>query len=128
MYVFLLPLNSLYFRKFFIMIYDKNNVFAKILKKEIKSKPVFENDFVLAFFDIAPKSKIHILVIPKGNFVDFYDFHSNASTEFISEFYKSIKSIVEQFEITNNFRLLTNCGSESGQEVFHFHVHILSNK
>ena len=67
------------------MIYDKNNIFAKILRKEISCKKVYESDHVLAFHDINPQKKVHVLVIPKGEYVDLDDFNSKASDKEIVE-------------------------------------------
>ena len=61
------------------MSYDKNNIFAKILRGEIPCKKVYENDHVLAFHDINPQKKVHVLVIPKGEYVDLDDFNNKAS-------------------------------------------------
>ncbi|MDR0632765.1 MAG: HIT domain-containing protein [Holosporales bacterium] len=111
------------------MAYDDTNVFAKILRREIASDPVFEDDYVVAFRDIHPKAPTHILVIPKGKYEDFYDFHNNASTEEICGFYNAIKKVVDMLGLkTSGFNLLSNCGKTAGQEVFHYHMHILSNK
>ena len=60
------------------MSYDKNNIFAKILRGEIPCKKVYENDHVLSFHDINPQKKVHVLVIPKGEYVDLNDFNNKA--------------------------------------------------
>jgi diadenosine tetraphosphate (Ap4A) HIT family hydrolase len=111
------------------MSYDNNNIFAKILRGEAESNVVLENKFVLAFHDIFPKAPVHVLVIPKGSFIDVYDFHKNASRDQILRFYKSINEVVELLDVKEyGFNLLSNCGVNGGQQVFHYHVHILSNK
>ena len=72
------------------MIYDKNNIFAKILRNEIPCKKVYENDYILAFHDVNPQKKIHILVIPKGEYINLDDFNNNASDKEIVELNKAI--------------------------------------
>ena len=77
------------------MSYDDNNIFAKILRGEIPCKKIYENDHVLAFHDINPQKKIHVLVIPKREYIDLDDFNSNASDKEIVEFYKAISQVVK---------------------------------
>lgn len=108
-------------------IYDKQNVFAKILKGEIPCKKVYEDEHVLAFNDIHPDAPTHILVIPKNQYTCFSDFTQNASEEEIGTFFKVVGSITKQLKV-DDFRLVTNNGAKSGQSVFHFHMHILSGK
>ena len=72
------------------MSYDKNNIFAKILRGEIPCKKVYENDHVLAFHDINPQKKVHVLVIPKGEYTDLDDFNSKASDKEIVELNKAV--------------------------------------
>ena len=61
------------------MTYDNNNIFAKIIRKEIPCKKIYENKYALAFYDINPQAKVHILVIPKSKYISFADFSQNAS-------------------------------------------------
>jgi diadenosine tetraphosphate (Ap4A) HIT family hydrolase len=111
------------------MAYDNNNVFAKILKGEIACERLFEDDYAVAFRDINPKAPTHILVIPTGKYEDFYDFHSSAPAEEICGFYKAINKIADLLGLgACGFNLQSNCGKGAGQEVFHYHMHILSNK
>ena len=75
------------------MSYDKNNIFAKILRKEIPCKKIFENDHVLSFYDINPQKKIHALVIPKGNYTNLDDFNNRASDQEIVALSKAITEV-----------------------------------
>ncbi|MCC2646359.1 MAG: hypothetical protein K0R02_424 [Rickettsiaceae bacterium] len=109
-------------------MYDKNNIFAKIIRGEIPSNKVYEDDKVLAFHDIAPAAPIHVLVIPKGEYQNFNEFVSQASAEETKYFFYKVNEIAKTLETQNNYRLITNIGSEAGQSVFHFHVHIISGK
>tara|TARA_E500000178_G_C16525477_1_gene531992 strand:+ start:98 stop:460 length:363 start_codon:yes stop_codon:yes gene_type:complete len=113
------------------MSYDKNNIFAKILRGEIPCKKVFENDYVLAFHDINPQKKIHVLLIPKGEYIDLDNFVEKASDKEIVELNKSIKHVVKILKISSNdsgYRILSNIGSDGGQEVPHLHFHIFGGE
>ena len=108
--------------------YNNENIFAKILRHEIPSKKVFENDVVYAFEDINPQAPIHILVIPKKPFCSFTDFSEKADEKFIFQFIRSINLIVKKLELKEGYRLITNIGKHGGQEVPHLHFHLLSGK
>jgi len=117
------------------MIYDKNNIFAKILRGEIPLKPgekIYENDFVLSFYDINPKKKIHALVIPKGQYVDLDDFSKRASEKEIAELIKGISVVASKLGVSGQnsegYRSLTNLGVNGGQEIPHLHFHIFGGE
>ncbi|EHH67386.1 histidine triad nucleotide-binding protein [Gluconobacter morbifer] len=107
------------------MSYDPDNVFARILRKEIPARTVYEDDFALAFQDIAPKAPVHILVIPKGPYVSIADFGAKASPEELTGFWRAVSKVAEEQGLTEEgFRLISNSGINAGQEVPHFHVHL----
>lgn len=109
--------------------YDSNNIFAKILRGEIPSRKLFENEWVLAFHDINPQAPIHVLVIPKAQYVSFADFSARASEQEITGFVRALGEIAKQLGLeADGYRLLTNMGANSGQEVPHFHAHIFGGK
>ena len=109
--------------------YDKQNIFAKILRSEIPCVKILENDYALAFKDINPLALIHILVIPKNPYVDFYDFNENAKSNEIRYFWKLTNDVINQKNILEKgYRIITNSGIDGNQEVPHFHVHILGGK
>ena len=110
------------------MVYNKENVFAKILKKELPAERVYENNYVLAFKTIKPMADTHILVIPKGEFVSYNDFVGKASNVEIVEFFKAIDIIAQELKIDDSYKLVMNHGKAVGQEVFHFHVHLMHGK
>lgn len=111
------------------MTYDDNNIFAKILRGEIPCGKVFEDDHVLAFRDIQPKAPVHILVIPKGKYVSVADFGAKASPEEITAFWRAVSKIAADNELPDSgFRAIANTGLNGGQEVPHFHVHILGGR
>ena len=106
--------------------YDKNNIFAKIIRKEIPANIVFEDENLLAFHDISKASPIHVLVIPKGEYVDFV---TNAKKEEVAYFFKKISEIAEELKVINSgFRIISNIGLDAHQTVPHFHMHILAGK
>ncbi len=109
-------------------MYDKDNIFFKIINKQIPCKSIFENEFVLSFHDINPKADIHALVIPKKPYIDILDFTENASFEEIKGFFDGVKQAVKILDIEDGFKCLVNTKEKGGQEVFHFHMHILRNK
>lgn len=107
------------------MSYDKENIFAKILRGEIPCDKVYEDEYVLAFNDIAPQAPIHALVIPKGEYISFDDFSSTASAEEIAGFYKAAQKVAAELGLQEGgYRTLANTGSDAHQEVPHFHLHI----
>ena len=111
------------------MNYNKKNIFAKILRGEIPCKKIYENDYVLAFYDANPQKKVHILVIPKGEYIDLDDFNSNASDKEIIELNKAITHVSELLGAKDKgYRALTNIGSDGGQEVPHLHFHIFAGE
>ena len=111
------------------MSYDKNNIFAKILRGEVSCQKVYENDYVLAFRDINPQKKVHVLVIPKGEYVDLDDFNSKASDKEIVEVNKAVTHVATLVGSKDKgYRALTNIGKDGGQEVPHLHFHIFAGE
>ena len=111
------------------MNYDKNNIFAKILKGDISCKKIYENKYVLAFNDINPQKKIHVLVIPKGSYTNLDDFNKNATDQEIAETNKAISHVANLLGATDKgYRVLTNIGNYGGQEVLHLHFHIFAGE
>jgi histidine triad (HIT) family protein len=107
------------------MAYDRDNVFAKILRGEIPCKRVYEDEHALAFHDINPLAPVHVLVIPKGEYVAMDDFASKASTETIAGFFRAVGEVARELGLAESgYRFLANTGAHGRQEVPHFHVHI----
>jgi len=110
-------------------MYDENNIFAKILRKEIPCNVVYEDDNVLFFYDIKPLSKIHILGIPKVKAVNFTEFISMSDSNNIKYFFNKIFDIIKDLDLDKTgYRLVTNNGRDANQEVAHFHIHILGGE
>ena len=114
------------------MSYDNNNIFAKILRGEIPCKKIYEDKFVLSFYDINPQKKIHALVIPKGKYIDLDDFSQNASSEEIVALIKGINIVAKKLGISvdtgKGYRTLANISEDGGQEVPHLHFHLFGGE
>jgi len=109
--------------------YDDANIFARILRGEIPNKTVYEDEWVLAFHDINPQAPTHVLVIPKGRYVSFADFSSKASEAEIAGFTRAVGKIAQALGLeAAGYRVIANMGEHSGQEVAHFHVHIVGGR
>jgi diadenosine tetraphosphate (Ap4A) HIT family hydrolase len=109
--------------------YDDANIFARILRGEIPAKKVFENEWALAFHDIAPQAPTHVLVIPKGPYCSFADFSATASAEEIAGFIRAVGTVAKELGLEGpGYRLLANMGEHGGQEVPHFHVHLFAGR
>ncbi len=114
------------------MNYNNNNIFAKILRAEIPCKKIYEDDFVLSFYDINPQKKVHALVIPKGKYIDLDDFSANASSDEIVGLLKGINTVAKKLRISvdtgQGYRALANIGEHAGQEVPHLHFHLFGGE
>ena len=115
------------------MSYDTNNIFAKILRKEIPCNKIYENEHALAFNDINPQAKVHVLVIPKGAYTDVDYFSKNASKDEIASLMQAVTEVCKITQISlaeggNGFRLIANTGPDGSQEVPHFHYHVMGGE
>ena len=109
--------------------YDRNNIFARILRGELPCKKVYEDDFALAFHDINPQAPVHVLVIPKGSYVSWDDFSERAAADEIAGFVRAVGTVTRQLELdTPGYRLMVNMGGHGHQEVPHLHVHIFGGR
>lgn len=109
--------------------YDPSNIFARILRGEIPSAPVYEDEHAFAFNDINPQAPFHVLVIPKGAYVSWDDFSERASAEEIAGFVRAVGKVARAAGLVEpGYRLLANVGLNSGQEVPHLHVHIFAGR
>ena len=111
------------------MSYDNDNIFAKILDKRLLTKIILENDYAIAFNDIAPQAPIHILIIPKGKYIKYDDFINKASQEEVYNLFALINQLVKDFNLEETgYRLISNAGKNANQEVPHLHFHLLAGK
>ena len=109
------------------MSYDNENIFAKILRDEIPCDKIYEDEYVLSFRDINPQAKTHVLIIPKSSYIDIADFLQNADIQYQTNFWQSVNKIIDKLDLRlNGFQIKTHKGKDGGQEVFHFHLHLLS--
>ena len=114
------------------MAYDDQNIFAKILRGEIPSNKIYEDEFVFSFHDINPQKKIHALIIPKGKYVDLDDFTSKASADEMVGLLKGINIVAKKLgistEVGKGYRALANISDHGGQEVPHLHFHLFGGE
>jgi len=109
--------------------YDDSNIFARILRGELPSKTVYEDEFALAFHDINPQAPLHILVIPKGPYVSWDDFSERGSDAEIAGFVRAVGKVARDAGlVAPGYRLLANVGLDSHQEIAHLHVHIFAGQ
>ena len=109
--------------------YDDANIFARIVRGEIPSKRVYEDEWALAFHDINPLAPVHVLVVPKGRYCSFADFSAQASAEEVAGFVRAVGKVARELGLeAPGYRLLANVGADSGQEVPHFHVHLFAGR
>ena len=110
-------------------MYDKDNIFAKILRGEIPCDKVYEDEHALAFRDINPQTPVHILVIPKGDYVTLTDFSAGASEAELAGFFRAVATVAREAGVLESgYRILANNGADAYQEVQHFHVHLFAGK
>lgn len=109
--------------------YDDSNIFARLLRGEIPSNKVYEDEFAVAFHDIAPQAPVHILVIPKGAYVSWDDFSANASDAEIAGFSRAVGHVAREAGLVEpGYRVLYNVGPDGGQEIPHLHAHIFAGR
>jgi histidine triad (HIT) family protein len=109
--------------------YDDTNIFARILRGEIPCRKVHEDDHALAFHDINPQAPVHVLVIPRGAYVSWDDFSARASDKEIAGFVRAVGDVARKLDLVPaGYRLLSNAGTDSHQEVPHLHVHLFGGK
>ncbi len=109
--------------------YDDSNIFARILRGEIPSSKIYEDEHALAFHDINPIAPTHMLVIPKGAYVSWDDFSAKASDAEIAGFVRAVGKLARSVGLVEDgYRLLANTGTNAGQEVPHLHVHVFAGQ
>ena len=108
---------------------DPSNIFARILRDEIPSRRVYEDEYAVAFHDIAPQAPLHVLVVPRGQYVSLADFAATAPDAEIAGFFRAVARVAKQLGLEQpGYRALANMGPDGGQEVPHFHVHLFGGK
>ncbi len=115
------------------MSYDDQNIFAKIISGEIPCDKIYESEFTIVFEDIRPQAPSHVLIIPRGKYRDINDFSKNANNDEILDLNKSISIVADKLGVSEDaggsgYRLITNAGKDSHQEVPHLHFHLVAGK
>jgi len=109
--------------------YDDTNVFARILRDEIPSRRVYEDEWAVAFHDLHPQTPVHVLVIPRGPYVSWADFSAHAPDAEIAGFVRAVGTVARQLGLEEpGYRLLANAGLDAHQEVPHLHVHLFGGR
>lgn len=112
----------------FLSMGYQENIFTKIIKKEVKVEILLENENAICFKDINPKSKIHYIIIPKTFCSNFTEFERNTPSKQKLSFWAGVSEAIEKLNLSNGYRLITNTGKDAKQEIPHFHVHILGGQ
>lgn len=103
-------------------------IFCKIIKKEIPSKKIYEDEFVYAFYDINPEAPVHFLIVPKEHIKSVNDLNEK-NINIISHIFKIINKLVLELGISESgYRIVNNCGVDGGQTVNHIHFHVLGGR
>ena len=111
------------------MAYDRNNIFARILRGEIPCTKVYEDEHVLAFRDIEPQAPSHVVLIPKGEYVSIDDFSETASDAELAAFMRAIAAIAKAEGVSETgYRIVSNHGGAAHQQVPHFHLHLFGGR
>ena len=109
--------------------YDDQNIFAKVLRDEIPSKRVYDDEFAVAFHDINPQAPTHLLVIPRNPYVSWDDFTAKASDEEIAGVMRAVGHVAREAGlVAPGYRLLVNMGQHAHQEIAHLHIHIFAGR
>ena len=111
------------------VLYDDDNVFSQIIRGNIPCRKVYEDEHTLAFYDINPAAKVHVLVVPKDRYISFDDFLADAGAEEVHRFFATVRKIAHDLDLKDSgYRLVTNHGKDANQAVPHFHMHILGGE
>lgn len=102
-------------------------IFCKIANGQIPSKKIYEDDQVFAFYDIEPQAPVHFLVIPKKHISRLTEIRKDNSSV-IAHIYETISKIAAELNLDGGFRVVSNCGENGGQSVFHIHFHVLGGR
>ncbi len=109
--------------------YDDANIFARLLRGEIPSRRVYEDEWAVAFHDIAPQAAVHVLVVPRGRYVSLADFTRDAPDAEVAGFFRAVGAVARQLGLEEaGYRALANMGLDGGQEVPHLHVHLFGGQ
>jgi diadenosine tetraphosphate (Ap4A) HIT family hydrolase len=109
--------------------YDDNNIFAKIIRREVPCNFIYEDEYSLAFNDISPAAPTHVLILPKSAYISYSDFMNRGEDSEISAFFKAVRNVAKILDVEEGgYRLISNCGRDANQTVAHFHMHLLAGR
>lgn len=112
-----------------VQTYDDQNPFAKILRGELPATVIAENDYAISFNDIAPLAPVHVLVIPKLAVCNLHEFTTTATPEQAKGFFAVVDQTITALGLRNKpYNIFASTGEGAGQDVFHFHMHIISGR
>jgi diadenosine tetraphosphate (Ap4A) HIT family hydrolase len=111
----------------FVLVVDNDCIFCKIIAGKVPSQRIAENDSLIVIKDIAPKTSIHYLIIPKKHIVNI-QFLAKEDISLAGDIFLMAKELASQLSGSQAFRLVSNNGADSGQKVFHLHIHFLAGK
>lgn len=109
------------------MSLDQNCIFCKIIRGEIPSDKVYEDEDMIAFRDISPQAKVHVLCVPKSHFASLSEMDEERA-ELLKKCMAKLPAIAAAAGIQNGYRVIVNQGKDAGQTVFHLHIHILGGQ
>lgn len=102
-------------------------IFCEIIKGNIPSEKVYEDEFVTAFNDLNPQMPVHVLIVPKKHIVSAYEL-AEEDAELVGKAFLASKIIADKLGVNNGYRIINNCGEDAGQTVKHIHFHMLAGK
>lgn len=102
-------------------------LFCKIINGDIPCNKVYEDDLVLAFYDIDPQAPLHFLVIPKQH-IKSVDEIDGTNSKIVAHVFEVVAKLAKELELVDGYRVVTNCGKDGGQSVEHLHFHILGKR
>ena len=102
-------------------------VFCKIISGEIPSRKVYEDDMMLAFYDIEPAAPVHVVMIPKAH-IESVDALTEENIAYLTHIFSKVSEIAKSVGLKDGYRVVTNCGPDGGQTVFHIHFHLMGGK
>lgn len=113
-------------------MYDKNNIFAKIIRGELPTRKIYENQHAMSFYDMYPQAEIHVLIVPKGEYENILDFTTNASAQEQAGFWQAFVETAKILKVSDNFNAWMNAGLGcpflSGERIMHFHLHLMAGR
>jgi len=106
---------------------SEKTIFKRIIDKEIPAKIIYEDDLCLAFHDVNPQAPVHVLVIPKKEIASTEQLTED-DTALLGHIYAVLRQLAKELGLSKGYRIVTNCGNDGGQTVYHLHFHLLGGR